>query len=70
MLIDIPVTAFNVYFGCYLIGFKKKKLSDIYKSKHIRVNRIRYNELKNIWNIEFKKFINVFLYTLRLRRIV
>ena len=39
---------------------KKKKLQDIYNSKHIRVRNVSYKDLKNVWSDEFMKLLKFF----------
>ena len=38
---------------------KKRKLTYFYNKKYIRVYSINYNDLKNIWNEEFSKFLKI-----------
>lgn len=38
---------------------KKKKLKDYYKSNYIRVLRVNYKELKEIWKVEFMKLLKM-----------
>ncbi len=39
---------------------KKKKLTDMYNSKFIRVRNIKYDELKKVWCSEFMKLLKLF----------
>ena len=39
---------------------KKKKLEDIYKSNYIRIKKVNYNDLRNIWSDEFMKLLKFF----------
>lgn len=43
-----------VRFECEI---KKQKLISIYGKKHIRVNQVKYEELKNVWRCEFMKLL-------------
>ena len=46
-----------VRFECEI---KKKKLTDLYNQKFIRVRYITYNELKKVWCDEFMKLLKLF----------
>lgn len=39
---------------------KKKKLEDIYNKRYIRVNSVKYEELKKVWSDEFMKLLSYF----------
>lgn len=39
---------------------KKKKLSNIYNTKYIRVRNVNYKELKRVWSDEFMKLLKLF----------
>lgn len=39
---------------------KKKKLEALYGNKYIRVNNVRYEDLKKVWSEEFMKLLNLF----------
>lgn len=46
-----------VRFECEI---KKKKLEDIYKSNYIRIKKVCYEDLKNVWSEEFMKLLKFF----------
>lgn len=46
-----------VRFECEI---KKKKLEDIYKSNYIRIKKVNYDDLRNIWSDEFMKLLKFF----------
>lgn len=46
-----------VRFECEI---KKKKLTDLYNTKYIRIRNITYNELKKVWCEEFMKLLKMF----------
>lgn len=46
-----------VRFECEI---KKKKLTDLYSKKFIRVRNISYKELKKVWSDEFMKLLKLF----------
>lgn len=46
-----------VRFECEI---KKKKLTDLYNKKFIRVRNVSYKELKNVWCEEFMKLLKLF----------
>lgn len=39
---------------------KKKKLEDIYNKKYIRIERVIYKDLRNVWSEEFMKLLKMF----------
>lgn len=39
---------------------KKKKLSNFYNKKYIRINQVNYKDLKKIWSDEFMKLLKMF----------
>ena len=39
---------------------KKKKLRDMYKNNYVRVCNVRYEELREVWRVEFMKLIKMF----------
>ena len=46
-----------VRFECEI---KKKKLEDIYNSKYIRIKKVCYEDLKNVWSEEFMRLLKFF----------
>lgn len=38
---------------------KKKSLVNLYKEKHIKINNVKYEDLKNIWRDEFMKLLKL-----------
>lgn len=46
-----------VRFECEI---KKKKLEDIYKTNYIRIKKVNYDDLRNIWSEEFMKLLKFF----------
>lgn len=46
-----------VRFECEI---KKKKLEDIYKSNYIRIKKVNYEDLRNVWSEEFMKLLKFF----------
>jgi II/X family phage/plasmid replication protein len=36
---------------------KKRKLKNLYKKKYVRIDQVVYQELREIWKIEFEKFL-------------
>ena len=45
---------------------KKRKLVDIYKSNYIRILQVNYEDLKEIWKVEFMKLLKLFENDLKL----
>lgn len=45
-----------VRFECEI---KKRKLKQLYNTNFVRINRIRYTDLKEIWKQEFQKFFKI-----------
>ena len=46
-----------VRFECEI---KKKKLEDIYKTNYIRIKKVNYEDLRNVWSEEFMRLLKFF----------
>lgn len=61
-------TNFNIFkYSSTIQGFirfeceiKKKKLTDMFEKKYIRIRNVSYTDLKNVWSEEFMKLLKLF----------